>query len=132
MAISDGNGLPVAIGIASGERHETQLVRDVLDDRFIADVPVRLIGDKAYDSDPLDQELMEDYGIEMIAPNLRTRARPTQDGRQLRRYRRRWLVERLFAWLLRFRRIVTRWETKAENYLGFVQLGCIVIPLRRL
>lgn len=66
----------------------------------------------------------------MIAPHNPTH-RKTQDGRQLRRYRRRWLVERVFAWLMKFRRIVTRYEHKAENFLCFVQLGCAVILLRR-
>jgi transposase len=89
-----------------------------------------LIGDKAYDSDPLDQELQE-QGIEMIAPHKQNRKKPkTQDGRALRRYKRRWKVERLFAWLQNFRRIATRFDYKVENYLGFVHLGCIVISLR--
>ena len=55
----------------------------------------------------------------------------TQDGRSLRRYRRRWKVERLFAWLHNFRRLVNRWEYDVMNFFGFVQLGCIVILLRR-
>ena len=46
------------------------------------------------------------------------------------RYRRRWKVERLFAWLKQFRRVVVRWERKASNYLGILQLGCLVILLR--
>ena len=50
----------------------------------------------------------------------------------LRRYRRRWHVERLFAWLLRFRKLTTRYERKAENFLAFLQLGCIILLLRRL
>jgi len=89
-----------------------------------------LIGDKAYDSDPLDQQLKA-QGIEMIAPHKRNRIKPkTQDGRSLRRYKRRWKVERFFAWLQNFRRVATRFDYKAENYLGFVHLGCIVILLR--
>ena len=78
------------------------------------DVPKRLIGDKAYDSDRLDRVLMEDYGTEMIAPNRATRSQ-TQDGRPLRRYVRRWKVERLFAWLFNFRRLVVRYEYHAED-----------------
>jgi len=66
----------------------------------------------------------------MIAPNRRTHPH-TQDGRPLRRYRRRWKVERLMAWLHSFRRIVTRYEVHVENYLGFVHLGCIRILLRQ-
>jgi hypothetical protein len=57
---------------------------------------VRLIGDKAYDSDGLDKTLEEEYGIEMISPNRANRGK-TQDGRPLRRYKRRWKVERIFA-----------------------------------
>lgn len=68
----------------------------------------------------------------MIAPHRRGRKKAkTQDGRTLRRYRRRWKIERLFAWLQNFRRILTRHERKAQNYLGFVQLGCIKILLRQ-
>ncbi len=92
-----------------------------------------MIGDKAYDSDALDARLYTERGIELIAPHRGNRQRaPTQDGRPLRRYRRRWLVERLLAWLQNFRRLVTRYEYHAENFLGFVQLGCIVILLRHL
>jgi hypothetical protein len=48
-----------------------------------------LIGDKAYDSDALDEQLAEKYGIEMISPNRSNRKQKTQDGRPLRRYCRR-------------------------------------------
>jgi transposase len=90
-----------------------------------------LIGDKAYDSDPLDAALLEE-GIEMIAPHRNNRKRPkTQDGRKLRRYKKRWKIERLFAWLSNFRRLVVRYEYKVENFLGMVQLGCIIILLRK-
>lgn len=119
------------MGIASGERHETRNVLDTLKARFVQPLPQRLIGDKAYDSDSLDAELAT-LGVEMIAPHHPKRRRKTQDLRQLRRYRRRWYVERLFAWLMRFRRLVTRYEVKAENYLGLIQLACISILLRRL
>ncbi len=89
-----------------------------------------MIGDKAYDSDPLDKQLKK-LGIEMIAPHKANRKRAkTQDGRKLRRYKRRWKIERLFAWLQNFRRIVVRYEYHADNYLGFVQLACMVILLR--
>jgi transposase len=89
-----------------------------------------LIGDKAYDSDPLDAELAE-RGIELIAPHRRNRKKPqTQDGRKLRRYKRRWKVERLNAWLQNFRRVATRFDYHVENFLGFVHLGCIKILLR--
>ncbi|HEV2731604.1 MAG TPA: hypothetical protein VGV15_16350 [Terriglobales bacterium] len=67
----------------------------------------------------------------MIAPNRRKRSK-TQDGRKLRRYRRFLRVERLFAWMHNFRRLVTRWEYHIENFLGFVQLACLHMLLRHL
>jgi transposase len=85
----------------------------------------------AYDSNGLDAELAK-RGIEMIAPHNPTRKNKTQDGRPLRRYRRRWHIERLFAWLMRSRRLVTRYEQKAENFLGFLQLACARLLWRRL
>jgi len=95
------------------------------------ELPSRLIGDRAYDSDPLDAALAL-LDIEMIAPHRRGRVRPkTQDGRPLRRFKRRWKVERRFAWLGNFRRLVVRYERHSWNYLGFVHLGCILILLKR-
>ena len=129
MAVADRAGLPLAIHVESASPAEVQLVAPVLERRFTDALPERLIGDKAYDSDGLDEQLRAE-GIEMIAPN-RAKRRKTQDGRPLRRYRRRWKVERLMAWLHNFRRIVTRWEYKIENYLGFVHRGCIRILLRQ-
>lgn len=130
MAIVDRAGLPVAIDVGSATPHEVTLVEQVLDQILINVAPTRLIGDKAYDSDGLDERLRDVYGTEMIAPN-RTNRKQTQDGRPLRRYRRRWKVERLFAWLHNFRRIVVRYEYYLANYRSMVLLGCIVILLRR-
>ena len=93
-------------------------------------MPERLIGDRAYDSDPLDERLRE-HGIQMIAPHKSNRKKlATQDGRVLRRYKRRWKIERLFAWLQNFRRIQVRHDRSLENYLAFVLLGCLIIFLR--
>src|SRR5271157_5457657 len=101
MAIAERSGLPIALWTTSASPHEVTLVDQTLDHRFTADQPQRLIGDKAYDSDQLDRRLLESRNIEMIAPHV-TRAKRkqvTQDGRPMRRYRRRWKVERLIAWL---------------------------------
>lgn len=132
MAITDGAGLPIAACISSASPAEVTLVEKTLDSGFLDVEPERLIGDKAYESDALDERLLEERGIEMIAPHKSNRKHRTQDDRPLRRYRRRWKVERLFAWLQNFRRITVRWDRHAENYLGFVHLGCLVILLRHL
>jgi transposase len=132
MAMADRAGLPVAIHVASASPHETILVRPLLEARFTAALPTRLIGDRAYDSDTLDAELAA-QGIELIAPHRRNRRRPkTQDGRPLRRYRRRWKIERLTAWLQNFRRVLVRHDYYLDNYRGFVLLACAVILLRHL
>jgi len=130
MAISDRHGLPVAIHVASASPHEVTLVDPTLAARFLKELPTRLIGDRAYDSDRLDQQLADDYDIEMIAPHRPNRRVRTQDGRPLRRRRRRWKVERLFAWLHNFRRVVTRWERYPANFLGMIHLACARILLR--
>ena len=111
-----------------------KLVTATLEERFVADPPQKLIGDKAYDSDKLDGEVLQQFGTEMIAPhkvNRRTDTK-TQDGRTLRRFTRRWKIERLFAWLYNSRRLVVRYEYKAQNYLGFVRLACLIILIRHL
>lgn len=131
MAIADTGGFPVAAHIESASPHEVKLVEETIDSGFTEYAPDKLIGDKAYDSDKLDQQLMDDRGIELIAPHKKNRKRPsTQDGRKLRRHKRRWKVERLFAWLQNYRRLVVRYEYHAENFLGMLQLGCIIILLR--
>jgi len=129
LAVADRAGLPLATWMASASPPEVTLVEPTLEARFVEEVPRRLIGDHAYGSDPLDERLAT-QGIEMIAPHRRNRKKPrTQDGRPLRRYRRRWKVERLFAWLGNLRLLI-RYERHLANYLGFVHLGGIVILLR--
>ena len=91
----------------------------------------KLSSTQAYDSDGLDADLAQ-IGTLMIAPNRENRKRKTQDGRPLRRYKRRWKVERTIAWLQSFRRVRTRDEHKAQHFLGFVQLACILMLLRRI
>jgi transposase len=97
--------------------HESKLVDETLAGGFLDELPEKLIGDKAHDSDPLDRHLDEEYGIEMIALNRQNRSK-TQDGRALRP----WVVWRPFAWLHWFRRPVVRYEFHAENFLGMTRL----------
>lgn len=131
MAVTDCHGLPVAICVESATRHEVKLATSTLVQMVIPEAPQNLIGDKAYDSDNLDAELRY-YGIELVAPHRSNRRNRTQDERRMRRYRRRWKVERLFAWLQNFRRLVVRYERYAENFLGMLYLACCLILLRHL
>ena len=110
MALVDANGLPIAVQVASAQPHEVKLAFDLVQGCWTAELPERVIGDKAYDSDALDAE-RADCGVEMIAPHRRNRkqANTTQDGRPLRRYKRRW---------------------KVEHFAGMVQLATIIILVR--
>ena len=131
MSIVDRHGLPLAVSTHAANHHEVTLVQLSFDFYMIEAKPENLIGDRAYDSDKLDDELKKD-GIEMIAPHRSNRKRrKTQDGRRLRRYERRWIVERFFAWIQWQRRLLIRWEYYATNFLGFVQLASISILLKR-
>ena len=131
MAVADRNGLPVSIFVESATPHEVKLAVPTLVQMVIPEAPRNLIGDNVYDSDKLDGELSR-YGIELTAPQRSNRKNRTQDLRRLRRYRRRWKIERLFAWLQNFRRLVVRYERYAANFLGMLYLACSVILLRHL
>ena len=133
MGLTDAFGLPIAVDATSASPHEVTLVDDTLDACFLKNVPEKVIGDLAFDSDPLDKRLADERGVEMIAPHKCNRRKAsTQDGRALRRYRKRWKIERLFAWLQNFRRLVVRYEYHLCNFLAMIRLGCIVVLLRRV
>ena len=133
QVIVDGQGLPLGVSVDAASTAEWRMVQQSLDLFSKETEPTRMIGDKAYDCDELD-ETLADLGIEMIAPHRKNR-RPenvTQDGRPLRRYRHRWIVERTFAWLGSRRRLLVRWEKKLGNFVGFTLLGCLSLLLNRL
>jgi transposase len=95
--------------------------------------PWRLVCDKGYDSDPLRDRLLMERDIDLVCPHRKGRTKPaTQDGRKLRRYKRRWKVERTFAWLGNFRRLVVRYEHKLSMYQAFFHVACLLITLRQL
>lgn len=98
LAIVDRQGLPLSVSTHAANHHEVTLVQLSFDFYMLEAKPEHLIGDRAYDSDGLDDDLRQD-GVNMIAPNHSPRKLKTQDGRQFRRNERRWLVERFFAWL---------------------------------
>jgi transposase len=132
MAIVDKQGLPLSVSTHAANHHEVTLVQLSFDFYMIEATPERLIGDKAYDSDDLDIQLKQ-QGTEMIAPHRRNRKllNKTQDGRMLRRYKRRWIVERFFAWIQYKRRLLIRWEFYPANFLGFLQLASALILLKQ-
>jgi transposase len=133
MVLVDARGVPVAVTTGSASPHESRLVQGLFEFMLTSQDPARIIGDKAYDSDLLDDDLAQE-GIEMIAPH-RTNRRPenvTQDGRPLRRYKRRWTVERTIAWFQNFRRLCIRYEKSTTLFQAFLHLGCAIILLKQV
>jgi transposase len=85
-----------------------------------------------YDSQPLRARLAR-QGIEPIIPARRNHQHAThQDGRKLRRDRRRWIVERTIAWIGRSRRLVVRYERLITTYAGLFHIACALLTLRRV
>lgn len=133
MVLVDARGLPVAVDTMSASPGECTLVQGLFDFMLTEHKPERVIGDKAYDSDGLDQDMAQ-RGIEMIAPH-RSNRKPenrTQDGRPLRRYSRRWTVERTIGWIQNFRRLCIRWEKSTRLFQGFLHLGCALLLLKQV
>jgi transposase len=131
MVVVDARGLPVAVDTCSASPHESQLVQRLFDFMLSSVTPDRLVGDKAYDSDALDDQ-MAAQGTDLIAPHRSNRKIATQDGRRLRRYSRRWTVERTIAWFQHYRRLCIRWEKSTVLFRGFLHLGCSLLLLREV
>lgn len=138
MVVASGQGVPLGVQLASASPHEATLIESTLERVSVPrrrgrprKNPKRLIYDKAADSDPLRRRLNK-RGIELICPHKSNRRKPpTQDGRKLRRYKRRWKMERSLAWVGNFRRLVVRYEHNIRMYQAFFHIACLLITLRQ-
>lgn len=134
MVLVERQGIPVGITIASASPTEITLVDATLKTRVTPRRrnPHHLIADRAYDSDPLRERLAA-RGIVLTSPYRSTNLhRRHQDGRRLRSYRHRWIIERTIAWFGAFRRLLVRHERSTRMFLAFFQLAAVLIALRRL
>lgn len=140
MVVVDGKGIPLGALLTSASPSEVSLAEKTLDEVRVPRPhgkgrprtnPDRMIADKAYDSDRLRGRFAA-RGIKLIVPHRRNRKRHPQDKRPLRRYKRRWIVERTFAWIGNFRRLVVRYERLLETYRGLFYIACMMITLRHL
>lgn len=128
------NGIPVGVAIDAANVPETALGPAALAMMVVVMTVmlVPVLADKAYDSDFLREYLLT-RGFFLVAPHRRNRTKPPRiDGRHLRRYRRRYVVERTFAWLHSYRRVSNRYEKKMDRYEGFVYLACAFIGLGKI
>ena len=140
MVVVDGQGVPLGSQLVSASPAEVKLAEGTL--RTISvpapgpgrprSRPLRVVADRAYDSDPLRWRLLQ-RGIVLISPHRKKRRRPSlNDGRMMRRYRKRWKIERTFAWLGNYRRLVVRYDRRLDMYRAFFHLACALITLRFL
>ena len=140
MVLADGQGLALGVCVEAASPSEVKLLERTLDavkvkrrrgQRRRPHQPERLIVDRGYDSNPA-RALLVKREIEPIIPaRSNNRVATHQDGRKLRRYRRRWLLERANAWLHTVRRLVVRYEWRVGVYLAFVRVARILMALRR-
>ena len=118
-----GLGLPVTVVLTPGQAADVTQAEALL-----KDVPAEVvIGDKGYDSDPL-VAVIEAQGAEAVIPPKKNRT--VQREYDQDRYKDRNLVERFFSKVKQYRRVATRYEKTARNFLAFVHVASIMILLR--
>jgi transposase len=137
--VVDGQGIPLGSHTASASPAEITLLEEVMADIRVPKKgpgrprtrPKRVIGDKAYDSDGARKRLRK-RGINLLSPH-RTNHRNVnrQDDRLWDRYKRRYIVERTFAWVGNYRRLVVRYENHISMFLAFLELGIAMLVLKK-
>jgi transposase len=138
MVLADGAGTPLGIHVEKASPAEVKLLEPTLKNGRIGGRRAkrrklkRLIADRGYDSNAV-RALLVERAIEPIIPaRSNNRVATHQDGRKLRRYKRRWIIERTNAWLQTFRRLAVRYERSAQNFTALVHLACVLITLTRV
>lgn len=133
--LTEANGVPVAVGVDGANRHDMKLTKPTLEAIVVdkpeatEEAPQHICLDKAYDFDEV-RELVAALGY---TAHIRTRGEEASSKKQIPGYRaRRWVVERTHSWLNRFRRLLIRWEKKAENYLAMLHFACAWITFRAI
>jgi transposase len=119
----NGLGLPVKLVLTPGQAADVTQAKTLLEG-----VPFEVaIGDKGFDSDAV-VDLIEGQGAEAVIPSRKNRTQPREYDRE--RYKDRNLVERFWNKIKHYRRIATRYEKTARNFLGFIQVASIMLLLQ--
>jgi len=123
-AVVDAQGLPIRLGLTGGQAHDGQIADTLLDHLGPRTI---VLADKAYDADRI-RELIEGQGA---TPNIPAKSnRKWKPCFSKRLYRERNLIERFFSKLKHFRRVATRYDKLAANFLAMVQLASLRLWLR--
>lgn len=130
--LCDSEGHPLAICLSPGQEHESQYLEELLENCDITGYepetflwPIALAGDKGYRAKWIDEYLLN-HDICPVIPSKENEdrsARPVEFHRE--QYRQRNIVERLVGWLKECRRVLTRFEKRAVNFLGMIKWACV-------
>jgi len=115
--VVDAQGLPIRLGLTAGQAHDGQIADTLLDHLGPRTI---VLADKAYDADRIRDLIQEQGATPNIPPKSNRRWKPCFSKRL---YRERNLIERFFSKLKHFRRIATRYDKLAANFLAMVQLA---------
>lgn len=124
--------MPLAVAVDGANVSDQKLVAETLDAIPVerpeptSQRPQHLCLDKGYAGEPVDREAR----ARGYTPHVPRKANQLPKPRRRRSPARRWKVERTHSWLNRARRLLTRWEKKAANYLGFLHLRFAIVTLR--
>jgi putative transposase len=131
--LTEGQGVPIGLAVDGANRHDMKLVEQTLTSIVIErpeptqEQPQRMCMDKGYDYEEVRDTLME-FGF---TAHIRARGEEAQALKRQAGFKaRRWVVERTHSWMNRFRRILIRWDKKADNYLAFLHFACALIAFR--
>lgn len=132
--IVEADGGPLGVVVAPANRHDSQLLRATIE-AIVVERPApnswnmqRLCLDKGYDN-PTGWDATMQTGY---VPHIRRIGEEKLDEHKRKRHpARRWVVERTLAWLSKCRAILVRYAKKSSNYLGLIQLACLLLWYRR-
>jgi putative transposase len=131
--LTEANGVPVGVAVDGANRNDFKMMKETLESipvkrpKPTRKKPQGLCLDKGYDYDEA-RDLAREFGY---TAHIRARGEEAQTLKREAGFKaRRWVVERTHSWMNRFRRILTRWEKKVENYLGLLHLVCAIITYR--
>jgi putative transposase len=133
--LSEGNGIPIGVTVEGANTHDKRMVEETLRSipikrpRVSKRKPQHMLMDKGYDYEDIRQ-LVTDW---QYIGHIKARGVEIEEKKSIPGYRaRRWVVERTHSWMNRFRRLLIRWEKKAENYLAMLYFACALITFRAI
>jgi putative transposase len=132
--LTDGGGVPIGLAVAGANRNDFKMVKEPITSIPVErpaptlEQPQGLCLDKGYDYDEV-RALLAEFGF---TAHIQGRGEEAQAIKREAGYKaHRWVVERTYSWMNRFRRLLVRWDKKVRNYLAFLHLACAYLTSRQ-